>query len=59
MGMYDPVAFVGGSRKLSRDAKAKIVGGNAAKLLKIRAPKTTASRKRPAAKKAGSRKVGR
>lgn len=44
MGMYDPIAFIEGARKLSRDERARIVGGNAAKLLKIRPPKTAKKR---------------
>ena len=46
MGMYDPVAFVDSARKLTRDERTRIVGANAARLLKIR-PRAAA----PAAKK--------
>jgi aminocarboxymuconate-semialdehyde decarboxylase len=48
MGMYDPVGFVESARKLSRDDRAAIVGGNAAKLLKIKPPKAKAKAKRAA-----------
>jgi aminocarboxymuconate-semialdehyde decarboxylase len=37
MGMYDPRGFVGGASLKPAD-KAKILGGNAARLLKIKAP---------------------
>jgi aminocarboxymuconate-semialdehyde decarboxylase len=36
MGMYKPVEFIDGVAKLGRDDKAKIMGGNAARLLKIK-----------------------
>ncbi|MBI3513814.1 MAG: amidohydrolase family protein, partial [Proteobacteria bacterium] len=49
MGMYDPVAFVDGARKLTREERTRIVGANAARLLKIR---------RPAAKPAGAKRKG-
>jgi aminocarboxymuconate-semialdehyde decarboxylase len=52
MGMYDPVAFVDGARKLSRDDRAKIVGGNAARLLKIRRPAAKRKAQRPAKRRA-------
>jgi aminocarboxymuconate-semialdehyde decarboxylase len=51
MGMYDPVAFVEGARKLSRDERTRIVGGNAAKLLKIRPPAATRKRAKAKARK--------
>jgi aminocarboxymuconate-semialdehyde decarboxylase len=51
MGMYDPVAFVDGARKLSRDDRGKIAGGNAAKLLKIRPPKEKKTKTARKAKK--------
>jgi len=38
MGMYDPRGFVGGAGFLKPADKAKILGGNAARLLKIKAP---------------------
>ena len=38
MGMYDPRGFVGGASFLKAADKAKILGGNAARLLKIKAP---------------------
>jgi hypothetical protein len=38
MGMYDPRGFVGGADLAPAD-KAKILGLNAARLLKIKAPK--------------------
>jgi aminocarboxymuconate-semialdehyde decarboxylase len=44
MGMYDPRGFVGGADLAPAD-KAKILGLNAARLLKIKAPKAA-----PAAK---------
>ena len=55
MGMYDPVAFVGGARALSRDAKTRIIGGNAAKLLKIKPPKAKPKAKAKPAKKRAKR----
>ena len=39
MGPADPVGFVTGDAKLKRDTKAAVLGGNAARLLKIRLPK--------------------
>jgi aminocarboxymuconate-semialdehyde decarboxylase len=39
MAEPDPVGFVAGAKGLSRDDKAAILGGNAAKLLKIKPPK--------------------
>ncbi|HYM32986.1 MAG TPA: amidohydrolase family protein [Candidatus Cybelea sp.] len=39
MGMYDPLAFVEGAKKLKRADREAIVGRNAARLLKIRPPK--------------------
>jgi aminocarboxymuconate-semialdehyde decarboxylase len=38
MGMYDPVGFIEGAGKLKREEKAALMGGNAARLLKIRRP---------------------
>ena len=38
MGMYDPVGFVDGTAALTQSDKEAIVGGNAAKLLKISPP---------------------
>ena len=38
MGMYDPRGFVGGASFLKAADKAKILGGNAARLLKIKPP---------------------
>jgi aminocarboxymuconate-semialdehyde decarboxylase len=38
MGMYDPRGFVGGAGFLTAADKAKILGGNAAQLLKIKIP---------------------
>src|SRR5262249_15843989 len=36
MGMDDPVGFINGTKKLTGAAKKQIMGGNAAKLLKIK-----------------------
>jgi aminocarboxymuconate-semialdehyde decarboxylase len=36
MGMEHPVDFIGGAKGLSAPDKEKIMGGNAARLLKIR-----------------------
>ncbi len=36
MGMEHPVDFIGGAKGLSASDKEKIMGGNAARLLKIR-----------------------
>jgi aminocarboxymuconate-semialdehyde decarboxylase len=61
MGMYDPRGFVGGCGFLKDADKAKIMGLNAAKLLKItsrlssmgiRAPAAGAAAKRPGRKRA-------
>ena len=39
MGYYKPVDFVNGAKALSRAQKDAIIGGNAAKLLKLKVPK--------------------
>jgi aminocarboxymuconate-semialdehyde decarboxylase len=39
MGYYKPVDFVSGTKSLSREEKARIIGGNAAKLLGLKNPK--------------------
>ncbi len=39
MGYYKPVDFVNGAKALTRTQKEQIIGGNAAKLLKLKPPK--------------------
>jgi aminocarboxymuconate-semialdehyde decarboxylase len=39
MGYYKPVDFVNGAKALTRVQKEQIIGGNAAKLLKLKPPK--------------------
>lgn len=39
MGYYKPVDFVSGTKTLSRAEKEAIIGGNAAKLLRLKARK--------------------
>jgi aminocarboxymuconate-semialdehyde decarboxylase len=54
MAMTDPVGFIE-SAKLKRDEKAALMGGNAARLLKLRAPAKAASAKKGTAKKAAAK----
>jgi hypothetical protein len=35
MGMSDPVGFVASARRIGREARAAITGGNAARLLRL------------------------
>jgi aminocarboxymuconate-semialdehyde decarboxylase len=58
MGMYDPVGFIEGAGKLKRDEKAALMGGNAARLLKIRPP-VAQSAARPKAARTRSRRAGK
>ena len=44
MGMEDPVGFIASARSLGGTDKAAIMGGNAARLLKIRVPKAKGRR---------------
>jgi aminocarboxymuconate-semialdehyde decarboxylase len=52
MGDEDPVGFIAGATRLTGADRAAIMGLNAAKLLKIKVPKT----KKPAVKKAVAKK---
>ncbi len=45
MGMYDPVGFVGGTKKLTAADRAAILGGNAARLLKLKKPGSKPTRR--------------
>jgi aminocarboxymuconate-semialdehyde decarboxylase len=45
MGMYDPRGFVGGASFLTAADRAKILGGNAARLLKIALPAAAKARR--------------
>jgi aminocarboxymuconate-semialdehyde decarboxylase len=56
MGMYDPVAFVAGARTLTREARARIVGANAARLLKVR-PRAAKPATRPTRKTKQTKKT--
>jgi aminocarboxymuconate-semialdehyde decarboxylase len=56
MAEADPVGFIEGASRLSAADKAAIIGGNAAKLLKIRVPKAKPAAKPAKRKKAGKRK---
>lgn len=51
MGMYTPVEFVDGIRKFTAAEKAQILGGNAAKLLKLSASARASGRSGPAARR--------
>jgi aminocarboxymuconate-semialdehyde decarboxylase len=55
MGMYDPVGFIEGT-KLKRDEKAALMGGNAARLLKIKRP---GAQSKKGAARAGTRRAAR
>lgn len=55
MAEPDPVGFVGSAESLTQEDKAAILGGNAAKLLKIRVPAPPKAVRATARKKAGKK----
>jgi aminocarboxymuconate-semialdehyde decarboxylase len=61
MGMYDPIGFIESAKALGGAEKAALLGGNAAKLLRIRLPAKAAakSRARPQAKRPKAKRPAR